>query len=177
MKKGNKRILFYIILVVIILIIIVPYFSKEKTETQPPTNEKEIKKIISTSKCDRLEEGEDKWQCYKALAEEERAIEVCEKISKPIFKEDCYYVIAIVTNNISTCNQITDEIIKNICVKDFDEWKNEDCSTLEGYDVLESNCLKYVGIMNDDLTICQRIKVQSYRDSCIKHVTLNLQNK
>ena len=171
----NKKILIYIALVIIAVIIIAPYLSKdEKAETQAPT-QTETKRTVSTSKCDKLNEGEDKWQCYKALAEEEREVEVCEKISDKLFREDCYYVVGFVTNDISLCDKITYDVQRNFCIQNFEDWKNEDCVELEWHEVLESSCLRNVGIMNNDLEICQRIKIQSYKDSCIKHVTLNIQ--
>jgi hypothetical protein len=172
----NKKILLYIILVIIAVIIIAPYLSKdEKIETQAPAKQTETKKTISTSKCDKLEDGGDKWRCYYSIAEEERTIEVCDKIPELIYKEDCYYIVALVKNDISICDQITNTVQNEICINNFEKWKNIDCSVLKGYDVLESNCLKHYGIMNDDLEICKEILVKEYKDSCIKHVTLNLQ--
>ncbi len=175
MNKKNKKILIYVILLTIVLIIVIPYFSKDKGTETSSTKDQEQTRIISTSKCDKLEDGGDKWRCYYSIAEEERAIEVCDKIPELKYKEDCYYIIALVKNNISICNQITIDVQNEICVKNFEKWANIDCSVLEEYDVLQSNCLKHSGIINNNLTICNEIPIQSYRDSCIKHVTLNSQ--
>ena len=170
MKKNTK--IFYTILIIILIIIVIKYIPKE---TQTSSEKQEEIRVISTAKCDKLEDGGDKWRCYYSIAEEERALEVCDKIPETIYKEDCYYIVALVKNDITICDQITSEVQKEICINNFEKWKNINCSVLKGYEVLESNCLKHYGIINNDLTICEEITVEEYRDSCIKHVTLNLQ--
>lgn len=178
--SANKVIVFSIIILVIILIIVVSFFlTSKKSETSISVGGQEGTTTLSTE-CDALEEGVEKWRCYDDLAEEERSLEICDKISKGNYKDACYYGVARIKNDVNICYQITgsetSEIQKDICIRELEEFKTQKCE-IEQYPEHQANCLKMVAIANDDLTMCEEIEIQSYKDSCIRHITLNLQEK
>ena len=57
------------------------------------------------------------------------------------------------------------------------ELKTQKCELERWGAEYQANCLRTVAILNDNLTACEEIEVKSYKDSCIKHITLNLQEK
>lgn len=160
---------------------------------------KSSKVIEEVKNCENIEDQNEKDYCYSDLAVAEQDVSICDKMQNSILKNYCYgeiyNEIAITKKDVSICEKIQDVQdlgLKDECYRGVAWAKNDPsiCDKLEETNPIEmysrvptrkERC--YSSIMHNwdlasnelDLSICDKIQDQGYKDYCYSLVAVNKQ--
>jgi len=129
--------------------------------------------------CGEIERKDEKAECYKNVAINEKDPTVCERIPKEIDpymeyqEQDCYVEVAVSKRDETICAKAR-EIYRDACYEKIAEIKkNPDiCEEIIDRDYVghKDNCYIAVAITKQDSTICEKAQNQIYKSWCVKTV-------
>lgn len=148
--------------------------------------------LPEVTECDSIDKTltYDKSNCYKKIAQQQRDLLVCEKISSenidnlkssygsntPYLRDECYAYVAFVMNDASICDDIVGPR-KNGCIEDVGispAYKDADCEAVR--EIMPSQvdwCYKLKAIQNEDYVICVDIESIEEKDMCYRYIAAN----
>jgi len=107
-----------------------------------------LAKARNTSDCEEVQGEEDKDSCYWNVAEYLKDVSICEELQNLRWKDGCYRSLARELDDVSMCEEIKGSIEKTVCYREMIDR----------------------AVVSKDISICNKIKDQRYKDWCSKYI-------
>ncbi|MEK6984318.1 MAG: hypothetical protein AABX33_07125 [Nanoarchaeota archaeon] len=150
----------------------------------------------TTAECKNTQNQQEKDNCYFKIAEKNKDISICDKISSKGGSSECYYEILVSMEgkniSISLCDDLKDGWGKYYCYSKvaIAEQDISVCNLIPNVDddntireaslesiylpppYLRATCLMEVAKLKRDIKICEMIEIEHFKDNCLTNIAI-----